>query len=249
MGQLEGKVALITGGSRGIGLATAELFVQEGAKVVIVGNKADNLKAALAKLGSNATGDIVDISDLAALDHLYNFIAQTHGHLDIIVANAGICNLSSLVDATEDQFDRHFDTNTKGTFFTVQKSLPLLRDGATIVLISSIAQYKGVPGYHIYAGSKAAVRAFARNWALELKDRNIRVNCLSPGPTDTPMAFEMGVPTEALPAMLEQLQQVIPLGRLGRPSEQAEAILFLASDRSSFITGADLCTDGGMAQI
>ena len=247
MQEFKEKVALITGGSSGIGLAVAERFVAEGAKVVIVGQEKAGVDAALTKLGPNASGMAADVSDLADLDRLYAFVRETHGFLDIVVANAGICVLSSLPDTTEDLFDRHFDINTKGTFFTVQKALPLLRDGGAVILVSSISHFMGVPGYHVYSGSKAAVRAFARNWILELKDRNIRVNCVSPGPTLTPLAHKMQ--GEALPAVIQYLETQIPLGRLGRPEEQAEAILFLASDRSSFITGADLCADGGMGQI
>ncbi len=174
---------------------------------------------------------------------------KVEGRVDVLVCSAGVCTIVPLAESDEAVFDQQFDINAKGVFFSVQKALPLLSDGASIVLVSSIAHFKGLPGYHIYGGSKAAVRAFARHWAAELKDRHIRVNVVSPGPTETPMAGELGISEEEVAAFVAQLGTLIPVGRQGRPEEQAAAILFLASDESSFITGSDLCTDGGMGQI
>ena len=249
MAKLSGKIALITGGNSGIGLASAKAFVAEGAQVIITGRRQAALDAAVAEIGPSAVGVQGDVSKLADLDRLYVEVAERFGHLDIVFANAGGLSLSPFEAVTPEQFDREFDVNVRGVFFTVQKSLPLLRDGGAVILTSSVAHYTGNPGYSVYASAKAAVRSFARNWAVDLQDRGIRVNCLSPGPTETPIVDKMGVPAEVMAVLIPQLLAQVPLGRMGRSEEIATAALFLASSDSSFITGIDLCVDGGMGQI
>jgi len=236
-------------GNSGIGLASAKAFVAEGAQVVITGRRQDALDAAVAEIGSNAIGVQGDVGRLEDLDRLYATIGERFGHLDIVFANAGVLNLAPFEAVTPEQFDREFDINVRGLFFGVQKALPLLRDGGSIIVTASVAHFTGNPGYSVYGAAKAAVRSFARNWAVELKDRKIRVNCVSPGPTVTPIADKMGVPPEVMAAIIPQLLAKVPLGRMGRAEEIAAAVLFLASDDSSFVTGIDLCVDGGMGQI
>jgi NAD(P)-dependent dehydrogenase (short-subunit alcohol dehydrogenase family) len=249
MGKLSGKIALITGGNSGIGLASAKAFVAEGAQVIITGRRQSALDAAVAEIGAGAVGVQGDVGKLEDLDRLYAEIGQRFGRLDIVFANAGALSLSPFEAVTPEQFDQEFDVNVRGVFFTVQKSLPLLQDGGAVILTSSVAHYTGNPGYSVYAAAKAAVRSFARNWAVDLKGRSIRVNCLSPGPTETPIVDKMGVPPDVMAALIPQLLAQVPLGRMGRSEEVAAAALFLACSDSSFITGIDLCVDGGMGQI
>ncbi|MGY2680683.1 glucose 1-dehydrogenase [Pseudomonas tolaasii] len=249
MGKLKGKIALITGGASGIGLASAKAFVAEGAQVVITGRDQAAIDIALVEIGERAMGVRGDVSNLADLDRLYSEIGKRLGHLDIVFANAGALTLAPFEDITEVQFNREFDINAKGVFFTVQKALPLLKDGGSVILTSSIAHFKGTPGYNVYAATKAAVRSFARSWTVDLKHRNIRVNCLSPGPTITPLAGKMGIPAEQAESYGKYILDQIPMGRFGNAEETAKVALFLASDDSSFITGVDLCVDGGMGQI
>lgn len=250
MKKLEGKVAVITGGSSGIGLATAKHFVHEGAQVVITGRRELELKQAAALLGANATAIAGDVSRLEDLDQLYAVVKEKHGHIDILFANAGAGTIAPLAAATEAHFDQTFDVNVKGLFFTVQKALPLLRDGGSIILTSSVSNVLGLPAFSAYAASKAAVRSFARAWTLELKDRRIRVNSMSPGPIDTPaLATTTGLTPEQAEQAAAQFASQIPMGRRGEPEEIAAAVTFLASDESSFITGVDLAVDGGMAQV
>ena len=250
MRNLEGKIAIVTGGSSGIGLATAKRFVDEGAHVVITGRREKELKEAAAFIEKNVTSVIGDVSRLEDLDRLYAVVKEKHGHIDILFANAGAGTIAPLAAATEAHFDQTFDVNVKGMFFTVQKALPLFKDGGSIILNSSVSNMLGLPGFTAYAASKAAVRNFARGWALELKDRKIRVNCMSPGAIDTPaLATTTGLTAEQAEQAVAQFTTQIPMGRRGMPNEIASAVTFLASDESSYITGIDLPVDGGMAQV
>jgi NAD(P)-dependent dehydrogenase (short-subunit alcohol dehydrogenase family) len=250
MKQLEGKVAVITGASSGIGLATAKRFVDEGAHVVITGRREKELKEAAASIKKNVTTVVSDVSRLDDLDRLYAVVKEKHGHIDILFANAGAGTIAPLAAATEAHFDQTFDVNVKGMFFTVQKALPLFKDGGSIILNSSVSNVLGLPGFTAYAASKAAVRNFARGWAMELKDRKIRVNCMSPGAIDTPaLATTTGLTAEQAEQAVAQFTTQIPMGRRGMPEEIAAAVAFLASDESSYITGIDLPVDGGMAQV
>jgi NAD(P)-dependent dehydrogenase (short-subunit alcohol dehydrogenase family) len=247
MGQLDGKVALITGGSAGIGLATARSFASEDAQVYLTGRRKEVVDAAVADIladtGGDVTGVVGDVSDLASLDALYATIFDRSGRLDVLVANAGSGRPIGLADITEEHYDTTFDDNVKGLVFTVQKALPLLPDGASVVLLSSISGIDGQPGMSVYAATKAAIRNFARSWAIELAPRNIRVSSLCPGPVNTP----------GMSTVLEELgddgasTMTTPLGRLGDASEIAAGALFLASDQSTFLTGSDLIIDGGAA--
>lgn len=247
MGVLNGKTALVTGGNSGIGLAAAKLFADNGAQVIITGRRQESLDAAVAEIGNDAFAIRGDVADLAHHDQVVSEVRRRFGGLDIYLANAGmiVTTHSSQVDVEE--FDAQFATNARGVFFGVQKVAPLLRDGGSIILTSSIASSKVLEGHAVYAGSKAAIEAFARSWALEFKERGIRVNVLSPGPVDTPIIAKMGVTAEARPSFEAGLAEAIPLGRLGRPEELARAALFLASDASSFVTGANIPVDGGIA--
>lgn len=250
MSKLNGKVALVTGGNSGLGLAMAKKFAEEGAKIVITGRRAHAVAEAAAAIGDKAIGIVSDAANLADIDALVAQIKTRLGHLDIVVANAGGMSLVPFAEATPEQFDREYDTNVRGTFFTVQRALPLLKDGSSIIVVSSVAHVKGIPAYSIYGSAKAAVRAFARNWAAELQDRKIRVNCLSPGPFVTPLMEKMGVTKDYMEEVLvPTVVAQVPLGRMGDPEELAKAALFLASGDSSFITGIDLFVDGGMGQI
>lgn len=249
MGKLNDKIALVTGGNSGIGLATAQRFAREGATVVITGRRRQVLDEAVGQIGGNALGICADAGRLADIDALYQRIGQLYGRLDVLVANAGIIRPAAGEQVDEAQFDEQFDINVKGVFYSIQKALPLLRDGGSIVLVSSIAHLKALDAHVVYAATKAAVRSFARSWAAELRQRNIRVNCLSPGPVLTPIIGKMGIGGEQFAAFERQVAGQIPLGRLGRPEELANAALFLASDDSSFITGVDLCVDGGLSQL
>src|SRR3954469_5414059 len=241
MKKLEGKIAVITGGSSGIGLATAKRFVEEGAHVVITGRREKELKKAAAFIKTNVTTVVGDVSRLEDLDRLYAVVKEKHGHIDILFANAGAGMIAPLELATEAHFGQPFDVNVKGLFFTVQKAIPLFKDGGSIVLNSSVSNVLGLPGFSTYAASKAAVRNFARAWTLELKDRKIRVNSMSPGPTETPaLETTTGLTAEQAQQAASQFASQVPMGRRGKPEEIADAVTFLASDESSFITGLDL---------
>ena len=249
MKTLEGKIAVITGGSSGIGLATAKRFVDEGAHVVITGRREKELKEAATLIKKNVTTVVGDVSRLEDLDRLFAVVKEKHGHIDILFANAGAGTVAPLSVASEAHFDQTFDVNVKGMFFTVQKALPLLKDGGSIILTSSVSNVLGLPSFTAYAASKAAVRNFARGWAKELIDRKIRVNCVSPGAIDTPaLATTTGLTAEQAEQAAAQFITQIPMGRRGMPEEIAAAVTFLASDESSYITGIDLPVDGGMAQ-
>jgi NAD(P)-dependent dehydrogenase (short-subunit alcohol dehydrogenase family) len=242
MGRLQGKLAIITGATTGIGLASAKLFVKEGAYVFIFGRRQKELDEAVKAIGSNVTGVQGDVTKLADLDRLYETVAKK-GRLDIVFANAGFAELASLDRITEQHFDSLFNTNVKGALFTVQKSLPLLNDGGSIILTGSVAGSKGTPAFGTYGATKAAIRNFVRAWTVELKDRRIRSNVLSPGPTATPAISQQ--PADAMARILS----TIPMGRMGEADEIAKAALFLASDDSSFVTGIELFVDGGRAQV
>jgi NAD(P)-dependent dehydrogenase (short-subunit alcohol dehydrogenase family) len=247
--KLAGKIAVITGGNSGIGLATARRFVEEGAHVVITGRREKELKEAAALIGRNVTTVAGDISRLEDLDRLFAVVKEKHGHIDVLFANAGWGEVAPLETASEAHFDKTFDLNAKGTFFTVQKALPLFKDGGSIILTSSVANVRGDAAFTAYAASKAAVRCFARGWTVELKDRKIRVNSMSPGPIETPALENAGLTAEQVKQAAAQFASEVPLGRRGKAEEVAAAVTFLASDESSYITGVDLAVDGGMAQV
>ena len=247
--KLAGKIVVITGGNSGIGLATAKRFVEEGAHVVITGRREKGLNEAAAFIGRNVTTVAGDVSRLEDLDRLYVVVKEKHGHIDVLFANAGGGTVAPLATATESHFDKIFDVNVKGLFFTVQKALPLFKDGGSIILNSSVSNVMGLPGFTAYAASKAAVRSFARGWTMELKDRKIRVNSMSPGPIETPALEKAGLTAEQAEQAAAQFASQVPLGRRGKPEEIAAVVVFLASDESSYITGVDLAVDGGMAQV
>ena len=248
--KLEGKIAVVTGGTSGIGLATAERFVAEGAYVFITGRRQAELDAAVAKIGKNVTGVQGDVANPADLDRLYETVQREKGRLDIVFANAGVGEFQPLEAITEAHFDKIFNVNVKGLLFTVQKALPLLVDGGTIVLNASIVASTGTPAFSVYSASKAAVRSFARSWTSDLKDRKIRVNVVSPGVVPTP-AYEnaLGFTPAEIDQFTDSMIPNIPLGRVGVPDEIAKAVVFLASDDSSFATGVELVVDGGMTQV
>jgi NAD(P)-dependent dehydrogenase (short-subunit alcohol dehydrogenase family) len=247
--KLEGKVAVITGGNSGMGLATAKLFVEEGAKVVITGRRQAELDAAVKEIGPNATGVQGDVAKLADLDRLYDVVKKKHGKVDIVFANAGVGELLPIDQVTEAHYDKLFNINVKGLVFTVQKALPLMPKGGVILLNASIAGITGTPSFSVYSATKAAVRSFARTWTSDLKERKIRVNVISPGPIDTPIFDGIGVSKEEVEAVKAGFVNQVPLGRIGTSEEIAKAALFLGSDDSSFITGVELYVDGGMAQV
>jgi NAD(P)-dependent dehydrogenase (short-subunit alcohol dehydrogenase family) len=249
MGRLSGKVAVITGANSGIGLATAKRFVEEGAYVVINGRRKEVLDDAAVQIGKNVTAVQGDVSRFEDLDRLYSAVREIHGSIDILFANAGVGTMAPLGTISEEHFDRQFDINVKGLLFTVQKALPLFKDGGSIILNSSIAGQKGLDGFSVYNATKAAVRSFARTWTSDLKQRKIRVNSISPGPIETPMFGKLGLSEEQLAQFAGPLLSQMPLGRVGKSEEVAAAAVFLASDESSFITGVDLCVDGGLAQV
>jgi NAD(P)-dependent dehydrogenase (short-subunit alcohol dehydrogenase family) len=240
--KLQGKVAVITGGTSGIGLATAKLFVKEGAYVFITGRRQKELDEAVQAIGGDVTGVQGDVTKLADLDRLYEAV-KSKGRIDVVFANAGVAEFAPLGNITEEHFDRLFDINVKGTLFTVQKALPLMNDGGSIIINGSVASVKGTPAFGVYGATKAALRSFVRTWTMDLKDRHIRSNVISPGPTDTPVID--GQPVDAI----ERIVSTIPMGRMGKPDEIARAALFLASDDSSFITGIELFVDGGRGQV
>jgi NAD(P)-dependent dehydrogenase (short-subunit alcohol dehydrogenase family) len=249
MGKLEGKIALVTGGNGGIGLATAKRFVTEGAYVFITGRRTEELAAAVKEIGKNVTGVQGDVSKLADLDRLFAQIKREKGKLDIVFANAGVAKYARLGSISEELFDSIFNTNVKGLLFTVQKALPLLPDGASIILNASIVGSKGLPTNSVYSATKAAVRSFARTWTTDLKDRRIRVNAVSPGSTDTPGARDLLASSEVGEQRKKMIATVTPLGRFGTPDEIAKAVVFLACDDSSYVTGIELFVDGGLAQV
>jgi NAD(P)-dependent dehydrogenase (short-subunit alcohol dehydrogenase family) len=249
MTKLQGKIAVITGGSSGIGLATAQKFVAEGAHVFITGRRQSELDKAKALIGKNVTTVQGDITSLPDLDRLFATVKQEKGKVDIIVASAGFVEHATLAAATPEHFDKTFNINARGVFFTVQKALPLMPNGGAIVLISSALHLKGFPAHGTYSATKAALRSFARTWAAELKDRGIRVNTLSPGAIDTPIIDGQFKTKAEADGARAAFAQMTPLGRIGRPEEMAKAALFLASEDSSYSTGIDLVADGGITQL
>ena len=249
MGKLTGKVALVTGGNSGIGLATAQQFIEDGADVVITGRRQEELDKAVQQLGPKAYAVQGDVSKLEDLDRLYAEIKQKYGHLDILFANAGVARFTDINSADEAHFDMHFNINVKGLFFTVQKALPLLKDGASIILNASAVNAKGFGNLSVYSATKAAVRSFVRSWATDLKDRNIRVNTVSPGPIETPIFDKFGMTEQQAEETATAFTGMVPLGRFGAPKEIATAVSFLASTDSSYVTGIDLPVDGGIAQV
>ena len=249
MGKLEGKIALVTGGSTGIGLATAKEFVSEGAYVFMTGRRESELNAAVKEIGSNVTAVQGDVSKLDDLDRLLAQIKQEKAKLDIVFANAGIAKYAPLGQTSEELFDSIFDINVKGTFFTVQKALPLLSDGGAIIVTSSVVGSKGLSSNSVYSATKAALRSFARTWTTDLKPRRIRVNAVSPGTIDTPGLNDLLASAEAGQERVKMISNAVPLGRFGRPEEIAKAVVFLASDDSSYVAGAELFVDGGFAQV
>jgi NAD(P)-dependent dehydrogenase (short-subunit alcohol dehydrogenase family) len=249
MSKLEGKIALITGGNSGIGLATAKQFVEEGAYIFITGRRDRELAAAVKEIGRNVTAVQGDVSNLSDLDRLFAQVKREKGKLDIVFANAGIAKYARLGEVTEDFYDSIFDTNVKGVLFTVQKALPLMPDGAAIILNASIVGSKGFSSNSIYSATKASVRSFARTWTTDLKDRRIRVNAVSPGSIDTPGLNDLLASSEAGKERKKMISNSVPLGRLGTPEEIAKAVVFLASDDSSYIAGVELFVDGGFAQV
>jgi NAD(P)-dependent dehydrogenase (short-subunit alcohol dehydrogenase family) len=249
MGKLEGKTALVTGGNSGIGLATAKQFVKQDAYVFITGRRQQELEAAAKEIGKNVTPVQGDVSNLADLDRLFHQIKSEKGRLDILFANAGIAKYGRLGEITEELFDSIFDINVKGVLFTVQKALPLMPDGASIILNASIVGSKGLSSNSVYSATKAAIRSFARTWTTDLKERRIRVNAISPGTIDTPGLNELLASAGAGQERLKMIHSTIPLARFGTPEEIAKAVVFLASDDASYITGTELFVDGGFAQV
>src|SRR3989442_13962127 len=249
MRKLEGKIALVTGANSGIGLATAKRFVSEGAYVFITGRRDAELAAAAAQIERNVTAVLGDVSRPADLDRLFAQIKREKGRLDVLFANAGVAKYAPLGTITDEVYDSIFDINVKGRLFSVQKALPLMPDGASIILNASIVGSKGLPANSVYSATKAAVRSFARTWTTELKDRRIRVNAVSPGPIDTPGLNELLASSETGQQRAKMIAATVPLGRLGRPHEIAKAVAFLASDDSSYVTGIELFVDGGVAQV
>jgi NAD(P)-dependent dehydrogenase (short-subunit alcohol dehydrogenase family) len=249
MGKLERKIALVTGGNSGIGLATARQFAQEGAHVFVTGRRAAELDAAAKEIGANVTAIQGDVSKLEDLDRLMDEIKRQTGRLDVLFANAGLARYGTLGAIEEETFDAIFDVNVKGVLFTVQKALPLMPDGASIILNASIVGSKGLPANSVYSASKAAVRSFARTWATDLKARRIRVNAVSPGTIDTPGLNDLLASSEVGDQRRKMISAAVPLGRFGKPDEIARAVVFLASDDASYITGIELFVDGGFAQV
>ncbi|MDB4964634.1 MAG: 3-oxoacyl-[acyl-carrier protein] reductase [Myxococcales bacterium] len=249
MGRLEGKIAVVTGGNSGIGLATAKRFVAEGAFVFIAGRRQAELDAAVAEIGGSVVGVRCDVANLADLDGLFAEVRRKKDHVDVLFVNAGLGEFSPLSKITEAHVDKTFGVNVKGTIFTVQKGLPLMREGGSIILTGSSSANRGTPAFSVYSASKAAIRALARNWIVDLKGTGIRVNVLVPGPTSTPGLLGLAPNEESARAMTESMAASSPLGRMGRPEETASAALFLASDESAFMDGSELFVDGGSSQI
>ncbi len=243
MGKLQGRVALVTGGTEGIGLAIAKLFAEEGAYLFITGRRQRELDQAVKTIGDNVAGIQGDVANMADLDRLYETIGRAKGRIDVLVANAGVGEFAAFGKATEEHFDKLFDINVKGTFFTVQKALPLLVEGGSVILIGSVASVKGTSSFGVYGATKAALRSFARTWTTELKERRVRTNVLSPGPIKTPLSDRLSSDAIA------RIVSTVPMGRMGGSDEIARAALFLASDDSSFVTGIELFADGGRGQV
>jgi NAD(P)-dependent dehydrogenase (short-subunit alcohol dehydrogenase family) len=249
MGKLDGKIALITGGNSGIGLATAKEFVNEGAYVFITGRREAELARAVKEIGRNVTGVQGDVAKLGDLDRLFAQIMREKGRLDVVFANAGFARYAALGSITEELYDSTFDINVKGVLFTVQKALPLMLDEASIILNASIVASKGFSSNSVYSATKAAVRSFARTWTTDLKDRRIRVNAVSPGTIDTPGLSDLLASSEVGEQRKKTISTTVPLGRFGTPDDIAKAVVFLASDDASYITGTELFVDGGIAQV
>jgi NAD(P)-dependent dehydrogenase (short-subunit alcohol dehydrogenase family) len=249
-GKLEGKIALVTGGSSGIGLATAQSFVKEGAFVYITGRRQAELDKAVKTIGgTQVKAARADASSLPDLDKLFAQIKQEKGRLDVVFANAGGGSFAPLGAITEEHYDQIFNTNVKGLLFTVQKALPLIPDGGSVILNASVAGSKGIAAFSVYSATKAAVRSFARSWTTDLKDRKIRVNVISPGPIETPILDGLSDTAEGRQGIINHLTSMVPLGRIGQPDEIGKAAVFLASEDASFIAGAELFVDGGTAQV
>ena len=248
-GRLTNRVAVVTGGTTGIGLAVAQRFATEGAFVFITGRRQAELDAAIGSIGHGAVGVRADMSVLGDIDRLYDAVQQKHSQVDVVVANAGGGDFAPLGSITEEQYEKTFGTNVKGTIFTVQKALPLLKDGGSVILTGSTTSIKGTAAFSVYSASKAAVRNLARSWILDLKDRHIRVNVISPGPTETPGLLGLAADAEQEKQLRAGLSASVPLGRLGRPEEIANMALFLASDEASFVNGAEFFVDGGEVQF
>ena len=248
-GKLEGKIAVVTGGNSGIGLATAQRFVAEGAYVYITGRRQEELDAAVKTIGKNVTGVQGDVAKLADLDRLYDTVKKAHGHVDIVFANAGGGTFLPLGQITEEQYDRTFNANVKGLIFTVQKALPLMPATGSFVLNASIVSIKGMPAFSVYSATKAAVRNLARGWVTDLKGKGIRINVVSPGPIDTPGVDGLAQTQAERDAIKAQLAGQVPLGRMGQADEIAKVVVFLASDDASYVNGVELFVDGGMAQV
>lgn len=249
MSKLQGKVTVITGGSSGIGLATARAFVNEGAQVVITGRRQDALDEAVAGLGKQATGIQGDVSERADLERLFQTTAAQLGKIDVLFVNAGIAPMVPFAESDEALFDKIFSINAKGVYFTVQRALPHLNDGASVILNASVTGQIGLPGLSIYSASKAAVRSFARTMSTELAPRRIRVNAISPGLIETPIFAKTGLPSEEVATFDQFIAMRAPSGRLGKPDEIAQAVVFLASDDASYVVGAEFTIDGGLAQV
>lgn len=248
-GKVAGKVAVVTGGNSGIGFASAKLFAEEGASVVVLGRRKDAVDAAVAEIGERAFGVVGDVADLETHDRLAATVAERFGRVDIYMANAGVAVLEPTSAVSLDHYDRQFATNTRAVFFGVTRTLPLLADGGSILLTSSIAAARYMENHAVYAGTKAAIEAFARSWAIELRDRRIRVNAISPGPVNTPIIGKLGVPDAQRDEFERMVSTRIPLARFGKPEELARAALFLASDDASYISGVNLTVDGGMTVL
>jgi len=249
MASLRGKVAVVTGGNSGIGLATAKRFREEGARVAISGRDQKTLDEAVKTIGGDVIAVRADVSKVADLDKFYKIVGDKFGNIDVLFANAGVAKFAPFADSTESMFDETFDINVKGVFFSIQKALPLLNDGASIIINSSVVNETGIAAASVYSATKAAVRSFARTLTTELVDRGIRVNVVSPGPITTPIFGRMGLPKEALDELARDVQTKVPMKRFGKPEEIASTVLFLATPESSYITGVDINVDGGMGQV
>lgn len=249
MKKLSGKVALVTGGNSGMGLETAKLFAEQGAKIIIAGRRQEELDRAVKYIGGDVLAIKTDVSKISDINNMYDVIKKTHKKIDIIFANAGLGAFVPFDQVSEEQFDHEFNVNVKGLFFTVQKALPILNDNASIILNASVAASKGIEAFSVYSATKAAVRSLARTLTSDLKSRKIRVNAISPGPIDTPIYDKLGLTKEQTEGFKHNMGSTVPLGRMGTSKEIASTVLFLASDDSSYITGIELTVDGGMAQV